>query len=94
MYSDVDGLFYLVRTDSSIVSLDLNGSSPVARKILDSVPKATGTPAKYLVQTPAGDILQVWRLRDHVDSLIPVDIPPDYVCPPAYIVGVVKHPIF
>ncbi|RLM57739.1 hypothetical protein C2845_PM18G10370 [Panicum miliaceum] len=47
MYSDVDSLFYLVRTDSSIGSLDLNGSSPVARKILDGVPKSS-TPAKYL----------------------------------------------
>jgi hypothetical protein len=78
MYSDVDGLFYLVRTDSSIVSLDLNGSSPVVRKILDRVPKS-GDPAKYLVQTPAGDILQIWRLKDYVDSRSPVDIPPAYI---------------
>jgi len=78
MYSDVDGLFYLVRTDSSIVSLDLNGSSPVARKILDRVPKSSD-PAKYLVQTPAGDILQIWRLKDYVDSRSPVDIPPAYI---------------
>ncbi|PVH34453.1 hypothetical protein PAHAL_8G221900 [Panicum hallii] len=30
MYTDVDGLFYLLQIDDSIVSLDLNGSSPVA----------------------------------------------------------------
>ena len=40
MYSDVDGLFYLLLINGSIVSLDLNGSSPVARKILHSVPGA------------------------------------------------------
>ena len=38
MYSDVDGLFYLLLINASIVSLDLNGSSPVARMILDNVP--------------------------------------------------------
>ncbi|RLM68882.1 hypothetical protein C2845_PM17G12590 [Panicum miliaceum] len=65
MYSDIDSLFYLVRMDSSIVSLDLNGSSPVARKILDGVPKSS-TPTKYMLQTPAGDILQIWRLKDYV----------------------------
>ncbi|RLN24347.1 hypothetical protein C2845_PM07G16210 [Panicum miliaceum] len=59
-------------------SLDLNGSSPVARKMLDSMPISC-TPAKYLVQTPACDILQVWRLKDHVDSLTLVDIPPNYM---------------
>ncbi|XP_034569959.1 uncharacterized protein [Setaria viridis] len=60
-------------------SLDLNGSSPVACKIINDVPKS-GTPTKYnLVQTPAGDILQVWRLRDYVDSLTPADIPPEYM---------------
>ncbi|PVH34450.1 hypothetical protein PAHAL_8G221400 [Panicum hallii] len=76
MYSDVDGLFYLVRTDASMVSLDLNGSSPVARKILHVL--KSSSPSKYLVQTPAGDILQVWRLKDYVDPQTPVNIPPDY----------------
>ncbi|KXG28813.1 hypothetical protein SORBI_3005G170200 [Sorghum bicolor] len=59
-------------------SLDLNGPSPVARKILDSVPKSADA-SKYLVQTPAGDILQVWRSREEVDSEIPAEYPPDYV---------------
>ncbi|OEL16613.1 hypothetical protein BAE44_0022368 [Dichanthelium oligosanthes] len=78
MYSDVDGLFYLLGYGASMCSLDLNGSSPVACKILNSVPKS-GTPTKYLVQTPAGDILQIWRLRDYVHSLTPADIPPHYM---------------
>ncbi|KAG0530432.1 hypothetical protein BDA96_05G185800 [Sorghum bicolor] len=59
-------------------SLDLNGPSPVVRKILDSVPKSADA-SKYLVQTPAGDILQVWRSREEVDSEIPAEYPPDYV---------------
>ncbi|KAF8715161.1 hypothetical protein HU200_027716 [Digitaria exilis] len=59
-------------------SLDLNGPSPVACEVLNGVPKAA-TPTKYLVQTPAGDILQVWRWMDYKDSLIPVDIPQDYM---------------
>ncbi|CAD6253352.1 unnamed protein product [Miscanthus lutarioriparius] len=78
MYSATDGLFYLLRLDASMCSLDLNGPSPVARKILDSLPKSVD-PTKYLVQTPAGDILQVWRSRDYVDSQIPAEFPPDYV---------------
>jgi hypothetical protein len=47
--------------------------------ILDGV-RGTGTPTKYLVQTPAGDICKFggW---DHVNSLAPVDIPPDCMCP-------------
>ena len=78
MYSATDGLFYLLRFDGSMCSLDLNGSSPVARKILDSLPKSADS-TKYLVETPAGDILQVWRSRDYVDSQIPAEYPADYV---------------
>ena len=79
MYSDVDGLFYLLLINGSIVSLDLNGSSPVARKILHSVPGALHAPIKYLVQTPTGGILQVWRLKNHVESLEPADILQEYM---------------
>ncbi|CAN6273704.1 unnamed protein product [Urochloa humidicola] len=76
LYSAADGLFYLLGYDASLCSLDLNGSSPAAHEIINYVPNSA-TPTKYLVQTPPGDILQVWRLRDHVHSLTPVDIPPD-----------------
>ncbi|XP_066335834.1 uncharacterized protein [Miscanthus floridulus] len=78
MYSAADGLFYLLRLDALMCSLDLNGPSPVARKVLNYLPKSVD-PTKYLVQTPAGDILQVWRLKDYIDSTIPVHFPPDYV---------------
>jgi hypothetical protein len=60
MYNDVDGLFYLLRLDASMYTLDLNGPSPVARKILSGVPNSAN-PTKYLVHTPAGDILQPCR---------------------------------
>ncbi|KAK3120198.1 hypothetical protein QOZ80_9AG0683500 [Eleusine coracana subsp. coracana] len=59
-------------------SLDLNGPSPVVRQVLGGVPKPVD-PKKYLVQTPSGDMLQVWRLRKHIDTLTPVELPPDYV---------------
>ncbi|KAJ1276110.1 hypothetical protein BS78_05G189000 [Paspalum vaginatum] len=72
LYSAADGLFYVVWYDASMCSLDLNGPSPVACKILNSVLNST-PPNKCLVQTPAGDILQVWRLRDYIDSPTPAD---------------------
>ncbi|KAL6653991.1 hypothetical protein ACP70R_007456 [Stipagrostis hirtigluma subsp. patula] len=78
MYSEADGMFFLLSDDASMVSLDLNGPSPVARKVLGVVPKSAN-PTKYLIQTPAGDILQVWRWRKYVDSSTPVELPPDYV---------------
>jgi hypothetical protein len=60
-------------------SLDLNGPKPVARKILAAVPKSANPITKYLVQTPAGEILQVWRWRKYQDSLTRVELPPDFV---------------
>ncbi|KAG2562988.1 hypothetical protein PVAP13_8KG306300 [Panicum virgatum] len=65
MYSDVDGLFYLLLINGSI--------------ILHSVPGALHAPIKYLVQTPTGGILQVWRLKNHVESLEPADILQEYM---------------
>jgi hypothetical protein len=78
VYSAAHGLFYLLRLDASMYSLDLNGPSPVARKVLNYLPKSVDR-TKYLIQTPAGDILQVWRLKDYIDSSTPVHFPPDYV---------------
>ncbi|KAF8683856.1 hypothetical protein HU200_044796 [Digitaria exilis] len=78
MYSAADGLFYLLQNNGSMCSLNLNGPLPVACKILDSLPSWGIPMTKYLVQTPAGDILQIWRCRDDAESLVPVDIPPNY----------------
>ncbi|OQU83770.1 hypothetical protein SORBI_3005G170500 [Sorghum bicolor] len=78
MYSDADGLFYVLGSDAAIYSLDLDGPTPVAAKVLAGVPKSANY-TKYLVQTPRGDILQVWRRRTYVELLTPVELPPDYV---------------
>ncbi|KAF8700126.1 hypothetical protein HU200_034490 [Digitaria exilis] len=83
IYSAANGLFYLLQNDGSMCSLDLNGPSPVACEVLNSEILASlpnwCTTTKYLVQTPAQDILQVWRSLEYIDSLVPVDIPPDYM---------------
>ncbi|KAF8672356.1 hypothetical protein HU200_049558 [Digitaria exilis] len=79
MYSAAHGLFYLLQNDASMCSLDLSGPSPVACEVFNSVPKSGIPTTKYLLQTPAGDILQVWRYRDDVVSLLPVDIPSYYM---------------
>ncbi|GJN25214.1 hypothetical protein PR202_gb13013 [Eleusine coracana subsp. coracana] len=78
MYNAFDDLFYLLQFNAAMCSLDLNGPLPVARQVLGSVPKSVYL-KKYLVQTPSGDMLQVWRLRKHIDSLTPVELSPDYV---------------
>ncbi|EES08764.1 hypothetical protein SORBI_3005G170600 [Sorghum bicolor] len=79
IYSAAHGLFYLLRLDASMYSLELNGPSPVARKVLNYLPNSVNS-TKYLVETPAaGDILQVWRKKKYINSLTPVYFPPDYV---------------
>jgi len=71
-------------------SLDLHGPAPVDSKVLPGLSRSVDSKVLaglsrsvgqtlYLVQTPAGDILQVWRERDYVDLLTPVVLPPDYV---------------
>jgi hypothetical protein len=90
MYNDADGLFYvLAGLDASMYSLDLHGPTPVDSeflaglsrtvdsKVLSGLSRSVGQ-TRYLVQTPAGDILQVWRERNYVDMLTPVVLPPDY----------------
>ena len=78
-------------TPRSMYSLDLHGPSPVVSKVLAGLSRTVDSKVIsgmtrlvgqtiYLVQTPAGDILQVWRERDYVDMLTPpVVLPPDYV---------------
>jgi hypothetical protein len=71
-------------------SLDLHGPTPVDSKVLAGLSRTVDSKVlsglsrsvgqtRYLVQTPAGDILQVWRERNYVDMLTPVVLPPDYV---------------
>ncbi|EAY93127.1 hypothetical protein OsI_14933 [Oryza sativa Indica Group] len=81
-YNKDDGLFYVVRRDDSVHALDLTGPSPVARKVfherewseslasrfLENVHGLCGIPFRYLVHTPSGELLHVWRFRDSVSS--------------------------
>uniref|UniRef100_A0A0E0MGT5 DUF295 domain-containing protein n=1 Tax=Oryza punctata TaxID=4537 RepID=A0A0E0MGT5_ORYPU len=76
-YNKNDGLFYVVRDDDSVHALDLTGPSPVARKVfderrwsmslqstfLDDVYLSCGKPYRYLVHTPSGELLHIWRFR-------------------------------
>ncbi|KQJ87986.1 hypothetical protein BRADI_4g14722v3 [Brachypodium distachyon] len=68
VYSKEDSLFYVVRLDESVQTLDLNGPSPVARTILRGRNFMTEVPHRYLVPSPWGDLLHIWRNRMEVDS--------------------------
>ncbi|KAK3120201.1 hypothetical protein QOZ80_9AG0683580 [Eleusine coracana subsp. coracana] len=57
-YNKNDGLFYVLFSDDSVFTLDLNGPSPVARKIIQGAARLE-TSAKSIVLTPWGDIFQV-----------------------------------
>ncbi|XP_024310323.1 uncharacterized protein LOC100821033 [Brachypodium distachyon] len=72
-YNKNDGLFYVVHADGSILTLDLNGPSPVTMKVF---PKATrwDQPTKYVVLTPQGDIMQLWRYIS--DRIVDVSVVP------------------
>ncbi|EAZ18935.1 hypothetical protein OsJ_34475 [Oryza sativa Japonica Group] len=81
-YCKDDGLFYVVRDDDSVHALDLTGPSPVARKVFDERTWSTSLPSRYLedvhlpcaqpcrylVNTPSGELLHVWRFRQWVSS--------------------------
>ncbi|KAF8702029.1 hypothetical protein HU200_033370 [Digitaria exilis] len=61
-----DGLFYVLRCGGDIITLDLNGDSPVMKKMLAI--KRNDTPTSiYLIMAPWGDLLQVWRTTDPPD---------------------------
>ncbi|CAL5006248.1 unnamed protein product [Urochloa decumbens] len=71
VYNDKDGLFYVLCYGADIITLDLNGASPVVKKIMKDVTNQDN-PTKYLVITPWGDLLQVWRMTDSRSSTTPV----------------------
>uniref|UniRef100_A0ACD5X2N0 Uncharacterized protein n=1 Tax=Avena sativa TaxID=4498 RepID=A0ACD5X2N0_AVESA len=74
-YSTADGLFYVVRSDGSMHTLDLNGPNPVATKIMPGAANNSDDPYKYLVQTPWGDLLQAWRFRDYFEPTESLVVP-------------------
>ncbi|XP_066354586.1 uncharacterized protein [Miscanthus floridulus] len=67
VFNSDNGLFYVLRFDSAIYTLDLNGHSPSASRIMRSAmpmynPGRThDLITMYLVKTPSGDLLQVFR---------------------------------
>lgn len=67
LYNSDNGLFYVLRFDSAIYTLDLNGHSPSASRIMRSAMpmydpgRNYDLIAMYLVKTPSGDLLQVFR---------------------------------
>ncbi|CAO2201809.1 unnamed protein product [Urochloa humidicola] len=63
VYNEKDGLFYVLGCGADIITLDLRGNSPVVKKIMRDVTNQDD-PTKYLVITPCGDLLQVWRMTD------------------------------
>ncbi|CAO2201816.1 unnamed protein product [Urochloa humidicola] len=63
VYNEKDGLFYVLGFGANIITLDLKGASPVAKKIMKHVTNFDD-PTKYLVITPWGHLLQVWRMTD------------------------------
>ncbi|CAM0880556.1 unnamed protein product [Alopecurus aequalis] len=76
VYNEKDGLFYVIAYDGSIYTLDLKSPSPVARKIMRNVIQFDDC-VKYIVLTPGGNILQVWRYTDSRDSTNPIYVPPE-----------------
>ncbi|TVU25106.1 hypothetical protein EJB05_27587, partial [Eragrostis curvula] len=73
-YNPNDGLFYVLSFDGSMLTLDLSRPSPMAKDIMpEAIP--WNDPIKDLVQTPWGDLLQVWRLKETKQSTTPVEVP-------------------
>ncbi|XBI94200.1 hypothetical protein VPH35_030887 [Triticum aestivum] len=66
LYNDKDGLFYVLHNKGSISTLDLSGPSPSVTKMMRSVTRGS-VANMYLVVTPSGQLLQVWRMLDNID---------------------------
>ncbi|PNT63368.1 uncharacterized protein LOC106866685 [Brachypodium distachyon] len=77
-YNEEEGLFYVLRGHRSVFTLNLNGPSPVLKKIMRREKKRRMDPSSmYITQAPWGDILQIWRWRDYIESSTPVEVPED-----------------
>ncbi|XP_024315742.1 uncharacterized protein LOC112271067 [Brachypodium distachyon] len=63
IHSGHDGLFYALRGNGTVHSIDLNGPSPVVKVILKQmVPYINSN--KYIARAPWGDFYQIWRHDD------------------------------
>ncbi|CAL4992129.1 unnamed protein product [Urochloa decumbens] len=76
-YSKNDGMWYVLTSNCSIYAFDLNGPSPTARKIIE---KGIwwDDPCSYLVLSPWGDILHVWRYLTLRTLTTPVRVPVEH----------------
>ncbi|XP_012701341.1 uncharacterized protein LOC101771772 [Setaria italica] len=66
-YNDSNGLFYVVRGNGEVHTIDLNGPSPVVKIILRPMAPCIDN-NKYIAQAPWGGMLQVWRYDDIVEE--------------------------
>ena len=78
-YNKKDGLWYVLYSNCSIYAFDLNGSTPTARTI---VQKAIfwDDPTSYVILSPWGDILHVWRYKALRTLETPVQVPVELAC--------------
>lgn len=82
IYNKIDGLFYVLSFDGSMITLDLGGdgsssssSSPVVAKDIMPLAMRWDDPIKDLMLTPSGDVLQVWRSKEIERFDTPVELP-------------------
>ncbi|XBI16524.1 hypothetical protein VPH35_058765 [Triticum aestivum] len=60
LYNNNDGLFYGVRGEGQVDSIDLNGTSAEVKVILKSIISYQAH-SRHIVQAPWGDFFQIWR---------------------------------
>ncbi|XP_051228775.1 uncharacterized protein [Lolium perenne] len=68
LYNESDGLFYILYGRGSICTLDLSGPSPTTKTIMRRVLDEPKCREMYLALGVSGELLQVWRNWEHVDS--------------------------
>ncbi|RCV38796.1 hypothetical protein SETIT_8G171000v2, partial [Setaria italica] len=77
-YNDNDGMWYVLISNCSIYySFDLNGPSPTARKIIQKG-ILWDDPTSYIVFSPWGDILHVWRYVELRTLTNPIWVPAEH----------------
>ncbi|XBI86442.1 hypothetical protein VPH35_094405 [Triticum aestivum] len=68
LYNDKDGLFYILCTTGSVSTIDLSGPSPLVTMIMRDVTSYCRSQTMYLALGLSGELLQVWRIWDHISS--------------------------
>nr|TKW01438.1 hypothetical protein SEVIR_8G180500v2 [Setaria viridis] len=76
-YNDNDGMWYVLISNCSIYSFDLNGPSPTARKIIQKG-ILWDDPTSYIVFSPWGDILHIWRYVELRTLTNPIWVPAEH----------------